>query len=191
MTTTSISRSPSHPIAALRSIYIARFVFALAWGLVLIASKPQLGSLLTTLLVIYPLVDAGAVYWQRRSEGRTSAPRVSETVNVAVSVVVAIAVGVASTMSIAAALGVWGVWAVASGATQLATAVQRRSAGGQVPQMLSGGISVLAGLSFLASALRGADSIADVGGYALLGGIFFLVSAVRLSMTPRKPGALS
>ena len=45
--------------------------------------------------------------------------------------------------------------------------------------MLSGGISVLAGGSFAASA-SSADSVTQVAGYAVLGGVFFLVSAVRL-----------
>lgn len=184
--TTTISRSPSQLIATLRGLYFARFAFALVWALILIATKPQVGPLLTALVVIYPLVDAGAVFWQLRSEGRASAPRVSETINVVVSVIVAIALGVASTMSLGAALGVWGVWAALSGLAQLVTAVQRRKAGGQVPQMLSGGISVLAGLSFLAQSLQGADNIASVGGYAILGGIFFLVSAIRLSVVLRK-----
>jgi len=189
--TTSITRSPAQLLASLRGIYFLRFAFALAWALILITSKPHLGPLLTILLVIYPFVDAGAVYWQLRSEGRASAPRVTETINVAVSVIVAIAVGVASTMSIAATLGVWGAWAAMSGITQLVTAVQRRHAGGQIPQMLSGGISVLAGLSFLAQALQGADNIASIGGYAVLGGLFFLVSAIRVSMLLGKTGTLS
>jgi hypothetical protein len=55
--------------------------------------------------------------------------------------------------------------------------------------MLSGGISVLAGLSFLAMGLRGADSIAMVGGYATVGGVFFLISAIRLSVLLRKSAA--
>lgn len=188
---TTVTRSPAHLPTALRSVYFLRFAFALAWALVLIASKPHLGPMLTVLLVIYPLVDAGAVYWQIRSEGRSSAPKVTEMVNVAVSVIVAIAIGIASTMSIAAALGVWGAWAALSGITQLVTAVQRRRAGGQIPQMLSGGISVLAGLSFLTQALQGANNIASIGGYAVLGGLFFLVSAIRLSLLLRKAGPLS
>lgn len=184
--TTALTRTSPQLLAALRGIYFLRCAFALAWALLLITSKPQSGLLLTVLLVIYPLVDATAVYWQVRSEGRAASPRVTEMANIALSVVVAIAVGIASTMSIAAALGVWGAWASLSGITQLVTAVQRRHAGGQIPQMLSGGISVLAGLSFLAQALRGADSIAAVGGYAVLGGLFFLVSAIRLSLLLRK-----
>jgi uncharacterized membrane protein HdeD (DUF308 family) len=184
--TTALMRTSAQLLATLRGIYFLRFAFALTWAVVLITSKPPLGPSLTILLAIYPLVDAGAVYWQVRSEGRATSPRATEMANIALSVIVAIAVGIASTMSIAAALAVWGAWAALSGITQLLTAVQRRHTGGQIPQMLSGGISVLAGLSFLAQALRGADDIAAIGGYAALGGLFFLVSAIRISLLLRK-----
>ncbi|OZC60274.1 hypothetical protein CH267_04835 [Rhodococcus sp. 06-621-2] len=184
MTTTATL--PSTPLlTALRGVYFLRFAFALVWASILLATMPGPGPLLTVLLVIYPLVDAAAVYWQIHSEGDASAPRVVETINVVVSVVIAIAVGVASTLSIAAALGVWGAWAAVSGLSQLITAVRRRSAGGQIPQMFSGGISVLAGISFLVQASNGADSLTSIGGYAILGGLFFLASAIRLSVVLR------
>nr|WP_296768976.1 hypothetical protein [Rhodococcus sp. (in: high G+C Gram-positive bacteria)] len=183
--TTTVPRSSSQLIGTLRTLYFARFAFAAAWAAILVATKPQLGALLTFLVVVYPLVDAAAVSWQLRIDGSAGAPRTTERINVVVSVVVAIALGWASTYSLAAALGIWGVWAAASGLTQLVTAVKRRSAGGQIPQMLSGGISIAAGLAFATQALQGSDSIDSVGGYALLGGVFFLVSAVRLSLSPR------
>jgi uncharacterized membrane protein HdeD (DUF308 family) len=72
------------------------------------------------------------------------------------------------------------VWASASGITQLISAVLRRSSGGQVPQILSGAISTLAGISFLLQASKSAHSMSAVGGYAILGGVFFLISALRL-----------
>ena len=88
-------------------------------------------------------------------------------------------------MSISAALVVWGVWAVGSGITQLVTAASRRSSGGQVPQIVSGAISVVAGVGFLAQS-QAATSISGVGGYAILGGIFFLISALRLTALLRR-----
>ncbi|HEY0246740.1 MAG TPA: DUF308 domain-containing protein [Gryllotalpicola sp.] len=172
--------------AFLRRLYFIRFAFAIVWAVVLIASGGTAGPLLTVLLVIYPLVDAASVLWQIRSEGAASQPRVTEWINVVVSVIVAIALGVTSTVSVAAALGVWGAWAVVSGITQLITAVLRRRAGGQWPQILSGAISVLAGGSFLLSAIHGATSMSTVGGYAILGGVFFVISAIRLSILLRR-----
>lgn len=173
----------------LRRLYFARFAFAVVWAGLLFATPSTVGPLLTTLLVAYPLFDAAAVLWQLRAERDSQATKVAERINVAVSVLVAIALGVASTVSIAAALAVWGAWAVGSGVPQLIAALRNRRSGGQVPQMLSGGISVLAGAAFLAQGLQGADRIAGVGGYAVLGGVFFLVSAIQLSIAQWKMAA--
>ncbi|WP_116950005.1 hypothetical protein [Jiangella endophytica] len=183
--TAALPDSPPPFSATLRRLYLVRFAFAVAWALLLFLTSADTGPLLTVLLVAYPLADAAAVVWQLRSEHRAPGPRVAERINVVVSVVVAIALGWVSTGSIAAALGVWGVWATASGIAQLVTAVLRRSAGGQVPQILSGAISIVAGLAFLAQSFQDPDSISGVGGYAVLGGIFFLISAIRLGSQPR------
>jgi uncharacterized membrane protein HdeD (DUF308 family) len=75
---------------------------------------------------------------------------------------------------------VWGAWAVTAGLVQLIVAVRRRELGGQWAMIASGGISVLAGLSFLRQAGAPDPSLSSLAGYALLGGIFFLVSALRL-----------
>lgn len=183
--TTSTTTSPTFG-EALRRLYAVRFAFALIWtGLLLFASDTT-GPLLSVLLVAYPLFDAAAVLWQLRAERVSRKPQITEWINVTVSVIVAIALGVASTVSIAAALTVWGAWAIGSGIPQLITAIRNRQSGGQVPQMLSGGISVVAGGSFLVQGLQGADSIASVGGYAAVGGIFFLISAIRLSVMLRR-----
>jgi len=46
--------------------------------------------------------------------------------------------------------------------------------------ILSGGISVLAGTTFILQAGGANASLTNVVGYAALGGIFFLISAIRL-----------
>jgi uncharacterized membrane protein HdeD (DUF308 family) len=185
----SSSFAPSPLAQSLRRLYLVRFVFAVAWAALLWPVATTTGPLLTTLLVVYPLFDAGAVLWQLRTDDGSRGSLASQRINVAVSILVAVALGWASTVSIAAALVVWGGWAVGAGIPQLLTAIRNRRTGGQVPQMLSGGISVPAGLSFLAMGLRDADSIAMVGGYATVGGVFFLISAIRLSVLLRKPTA--
>lgn len=179
--TTTITRSTPPMIATLRRLYFVRFGFAVAWAVLLIATSPDDGALLTVLLVSYPLFDAAAVLWQRRSDDGPASPRRAESINIGVSLIVAVAIGWASTISVTAALAVWGVWAAAAGITQLVTAAQRRQSGGQVPQIVSGAISVVAGLAFLAQSFQDTAGVAGVGGYAILGGIFFLTSAVRLS----------
>ena len=57
---------------------------------------------------------------------------------------------------------------------------------GSKPMILSGGISVLAGGSFIAGASAADPSLANIAGYAVLGGIFFLVSALRLGRAAKK-----
>lgn len=184
--TATLSSSTTPQTRSLRRIYLARFAFAAAWTAILISTSPTVGPLLTVLLVLYPLVDAAAVLWQLQTEDRQTAPRLTEMINVGVSLVITATLAWASTVSIAAALGVWGAWAAASGATQLATALQRRHIGGQTPQIVSGSLSIAAGIAFLAESFRDTATITGVGGYAALGGIFFLISAIRLSILQRR-----
>ncbi|MFC3997609.1 hypothetical protein ACFOVU_16870 [Nocardiopsis sediminis] len=185
--TVSDTTAPTQFGQALRRLYFARFAFAVAWAALVFATAGAQGPVLTALLVVYPLFDAAAVLWQLRSRHRApGAPEAAEWVNVVVSVAVAVALGWASTVSPATALAVWGAWAVGSGIPQLVAAVRQRRSGGQVPQILSGAISVLAGGAFLTQGLQGSGDIAGVGGYAAVGGVFFLISAIRLSILLRK-----
>lgn len=179
MTASDVSSPPPFN-AMLSRLYLVRFVFAAVWAVALFPNSKHTGAPLSVLLVIYPLVDAAAVLWQLRAKDRAPGSGAAERINVVVSVLVAIALGWASTVSIADALAVWGVWAAASGITQLVTAVLRRGSGGQVPQILSGAISTLAGVSFLLQASKSPHNMSAVGGYAILGGVFFLISALRL-----------
>ena len=186
----TVSEADSAPPFAgtLSRLYFIRFAFAVVWAALLIPSGKHTGGGLTALLVVYPLVDAAAVLWQLRAKGRAPGSTVAEWANVLVSVGVAVAVGVASTMSLAAALGVWGAWAAVSGIAQLVTAISRRSSGGQIPQIISGAISTLAGASFLAQSAKHPSSISAIGCYAIAGGVFFLISAIRLRSLLLKSG---
>lgn len=177
------SAAPASPGVALRGLYLIRFAFALVWALLLFAVGT--GPVLVPLLVIYPLFDAAAVLWQLRRTESGGGAGTAERVNIGVSVVVAVAVGIAAGISPASALVVWGLWAIGAGVPQLLSAVRRRRLGGQVPQMLSGGISVLAGASFLLQGLHGSSALASLGGYAVLGGVFFLISALRVRRAGR------
>lgn len=86
-------------------------------------------------------------------------------------------------------LRVWGAWAVTAGLVQLVVALRRRGLGGQLPMVLSGGLSVLAGGAFIAMASGDDAEISGLAGYATLGGIFFLVSALRLGSSSRRSAA--
>jgi uncharacterized membrane protein HdeD (DUF308 family) len=173
----------------LRRLYFIRFAFAVIWAALILVTASTAGPLLTFLLILYPLVDAGAVLVQIRSEGEARSPRPAEWVNVALSVLAAIALGWASTVSTGAVLLAWGVWAITSGLLQLIAAILRRASGGQVPLIFSGAISILAGGAFAAQGAQAGTSAVGIGGYAILGGIFFLIAAIRLSKIIRKAAA--
>ncbi|MGN6127979.1 MAG: hypothetical protein ACTHON_15565 [Humibacter sp.] len=177
---------------SLRKLYFIRFVFAIIWVAIMfatVATSSEPSVLLTVFLVIYPLFDAGAVLWQLRADPDKGRSKASEWISVVVSVAIAIAIGIASSISVPAALAVWGVWAIIAGVPQLITAIRNFRDGGQVAQILSGGISVFAGLGFLFQGLQGNGMLTGAAGYATLGAIFFLVSAIRLSVKLRKQNA--
>ncbi|MBL7498379.1 hypothetical protein I6A84_26310 [Frankia sp. CNm7] len=171
------------PVAAtvaptLRRLYLVRFGFALIWALALFSTASDIGPVSATLLVIYPLFDAGAAVVDARSS-RASRSALGLRVNIAISAIAAVGLVFAVASGIPAVLRVWGVWAVAAGLAQLIVAQRRRKAGGQWPMIASGTISTLAGASFFLQAAS-SSSLSNLAGYALLGGVFFLVSALRL-----------
>ncbi len=168
--------------SALRRLYFVRFVFAIVWALVMFTMAKEItpaGG--AVLLVLYPLFDVGAAVYDAKVSRNTGSPALLY-VNVAVSLVTAVGLTVACASGIPAVLRVWGgAWAVVAGLVQLIVAIPpRRKMGGQWPMILSGGISVLAGGSFIASAGADDPALTSAVGYAIPGGIFFLLSALRL-----------
>ncbi|MFF7760719.1 hypothetical protein [Streptomyces griseorubiginosus] len=182
MTTTTAPAPASAPdvvASALRRLYFVRFGFALLWAVALFSTASSIGPVSATLLVIYPLFDVvAAVVDARSSRASQSAPGLY--VNMAISGLTVVGLAFAVASGIPGVLRVWGAWAVTAGLVQLIVAVRRRELGGQWAMIASGGISVLAGLSFLRQAGAPDPSLSSLAGYALLGGIFFLVSALRL-----------
>ncbi|MEV6235363.1 hypothetical protein [Lentzea sp. NPDC051838] len=161
--------------SALRRLYLFRFGFAVVWAALLFVSRQELGPLAIALLVLYPLFDVAAAVVDARSSRATGL-----YVNIAISLLAAVGLALAATSGIPAVLRVWGAWAIVAGLVQLAVALTRRKMGGQWPMILSGGISVLAGSSFIVMASAANPTFANLAGYATIGGIFFLVSALRL-----------
>jgi uncharacterized membrane protein HdeD (DUF308 family) len=169
----------SRTAAALRRLYFARFAFAIAWALVMFPTARHLGPLAATLLVLYPLADVAAAVADARATRATGSPTLLYA-NVAVSLLAAAGLAVAGGSGIPAVLRVWGAWAVVAGLIQLVVGVTRRGMGGQWPMILSGGISVLAGGSFIAGASADDPTLVSAVGYAVPGAVFFLISALRL-----------
>src|SRR3954467_1846595 len=173
MSTIAASPRISGTASVLRRLYFVRFAFAIVWALVMFTTASKLGPVAVTLLVLYPLFDMAAAIIDARASRTTGSPALLY-VNIAVSLITAIGVAIACTSGIPAVLRGWGAWAVVAGLVQLIVGVTRRKMGGQWPMIISGGISVLAGGSFIAGASAANASLSNVAGYAVLGGIFFL-----------------
>lgn len=179
MTTTTASPGISQTASALRRLYFIRFAFAIVWAAVAITTATEINALTVTLFVLYPLFDVGAAVYDLRSSRTTNSPALLY-VNIAVSLLTAIGLGAAAASGIPAMLRVWGAWAVVAGLVQLIVAIPRRKMGGQWPMILSGGISVLAGASFITGASAENPALTSAAGYAIPGAVFFLIAAIRL-----------
>ena len=180
MTTTAVETRTVGTAPALRRLYFVRFGFAVVWAGLLALTASDLGLAAGVLLVLYPLFDVAAAVVDAR------ASRTRELVlNIVISSLAAIGLALAATSGIPAALRVWGAWAILSGLVQLVVGLRRRRLGGQWAMILSGGISTLAGASFIASAGQDDAALTNLAGYAVLGGVFFLISAIRLGRAAR------
>ncbi|MEY6564265.1 hypothetical protein AB8B12_04770 [Streptomyces sp. PGLac3x] len=182
-TLTETAAPASTAAAALRKLYFLRFAFAAVWAALLFATTDTLSAPATVLLVAYPLFDVGCAVADLRSARPEGRPVRGLYVNVALSALTAAGLALAATSGIPAVLRVWGAWAITAGLVQLAVGAARRGLGGQWAMIASGGISTLAGASFLAQAGGAGASLSALAGYAFLGGVFFLVSALRLGRT--------
>ena len=123
------------------------------------------------LLAGYPLIDAVASLYEQPRR------RVPAAVIDALGVVGLLITTL--TLHAGSVLIAFGTWAFASGILQLLhawrAATPRRA---QLPLILSGAISALAGVTFAAMASQRTTHLANVAGYAILGAVFFLMWTV-------------
>src|SRR6201989_566814 len=175
----------------LKRYYYVRAAFSLIWvGLAFTLGRhvPQVAAVM---LLVYPAWDAAANYADAASNGGLF-NNPSQALNFAVSALTTLAVAAALAQSMNAVLAVFGVWAILSGVSQLATGVRRwKSYGAQWAMILSGAQSALAGLFFMHAA-GGAKipGIADIAPYAAFGAFYFLVSAVWLTVRDARRGVI-
>jgi hypothetical protein len=171
-----------------RRIAIVRAGVALIWAAAFVIAVgdeiPRTGSDVTfaasALLVLYPLIDviaslAEAQRVPKQSQGVLRA-------NAAISLVAAVALGGAAFGADAGAVLVaFGAWAVVSGAIQLGVAIRRRRGGGgrELPMILSGGLSAVVGVGFIAASQGNDAHLANLGGYAAFGAVLYLLWAAR------------
>ena len=131
---------------------------------------------------------------ESRRHGRQCLPRAPLTedarvlrINAAISALAVAAIGAAAFGSDAGAtLAAFGAWAAVSGAVQLGVALHlRRKEGRQLPMIVSGGLSTIAGISFVASSGMEDAHLATLSGYMALGALLYLLWAHRSRTAPR------
>jgi hypothetical protein len=169
--------SSAHPSP--RRIAIARAGLALVWAAAIVitigdrvpTTHTDIPFAAAALLTAYPLIDVVASLAAASSQPHGTALRV----NAAISALAAVAVGATTFGADAgAALAAFGAWAVVSGALQLGLALRGSR---QVPMLISGGLSTIAGISFLSAAGMHDAHLAVLGGYMAVGAVLYLVSA--------------
>jgi hypothetical protein len=179
-------RDPAHRIGASRAVLAG--VWAASLFAVVGHDPGRFSDLMTgvaILLASYPLIDVFASLASARFD---SATRRVLLINAGVSTAAVVGLAVTAFGSDAGStLAAFGVWAIASGAIQFGVAAYRRRAqGGQIPMLISGGVSVIVGVMFIASSSDGVTHISNLAGYMLLGAVLFVVWSVRDAARTRK-----
>ena len=166
-------------------VALVRALFALVWAAALVvavgddvtSTSSDVPTAAAALLASYPVIDVLASIVGARGTG--SAGRALR-INAAISTLAVAAIAAtASASDVGAVLVAFGAWAAVSGAIQLALALRRhRAQGRQLPLIVSGGLSTIAGIAFIAGSGMDHAHLAMVAGYMALGALLFLLSAV-------------
>jgi uncharacterized membrane protein HdeD (DUF308 family) len=172
-------------------IAVVRAVLALVWAAAVVlaigdnvpTTHTDLPTTAALFLASYPLIDVIASLL-----GSTFADARVLRINAAVSSLAVIGIAIAAFGSDAGAtLVAFGAWAAVSGAIQLGIAIHRRRAEGrQLPMIVSGAVSTIAGLSFIAASGNDKAHLATLAGYMALGALLFLLWARRSQADPQE-----
>jgi uncharacterized membrane protein HdeD (DUF308 family) len=167
-----------------RHVAVVRAVLALVWAAAVAlavgddvpTTDTDLPTAAALLIASYPLIDVIASL----ASSAFGDARVLRF-NAAVSSLAMVGIAIAGFGSDAGAtLVAFGAWAAASGAIQLGIAIHRRRARGrQVPMIVSGGLSTIAGFSFIAASGDDKAHLAALSGYMALAAVLFLLWARR------------
>jgi uncharacterized membrane protein HdeD (DUF308 family) len=169
-----------------RRIAQLRAVVALLWAGAIAIVAGDAGSDLPVgvagLVALYPLIDVVASLREATLGGdRVRALQVNAAISLLATAGLAV---VAFGSDTRAVLAVFGAWASVSGAMQLANAIHRRRRGTrELPMLVSGAISTLAGISFIASSGMDDPTVTNLAGYAAFGALLYLLWAHRTRTT--------
>ena len=187
-TSFAANRFASHALRPRDASHVApvRAVFALVWAAALVAvvggdttsTSADVPTGAAVLIASYPIIDVLASIVTARGMGAAGR---GLRINAALSsLAVAAIIATASASDSGAVLVAFGAWAAVSGAIQFARAVRHhRSQGRRLPLIVSGGVSAIAGISFIAASGKDDVHFTMVAGYMAFGAVLFLLSAVR------------
>jgi hypothetical protein len=174
----------------LRLLYIFRIAFAAIWVtlvLVLSSSTTKSGSqglLVGVALGSYPGVDGLATFVDLRT-ARGSSVHWLLWSNLVAGIVAAIGI-VWLNGNLGAQVRAFGIWAIASGVIQLVLGVIRQSSfKGQWPMIISGGGSIVAGITFAGLAGTSAEGLPALAQYSIGGAIWYLAMVGWLIIATR------
>jgi len=172
-------------------IAVVRAALGLVWAAALLivvgdevpSTSSDVPIAAAALLTTYPAIDVVASI--AAALGTDASGRLLR-INAALSALAVAAIGAAAFGSDAGVtLVAFGAWAAVSGAIQFGVAVRRRAEGRQLPMIVSGGLSTIAGISFLAASGMDDAHLATVGGYMALGALLYLLWAHRNRIAPQ------
>jgi hypothetical protein len=180
----------SAPRLSPRRITVVRAVLALAWAAAVViavgdrvpTTSAEVPIAAAVLLASYPLIDViASLLSSLFADARVL------RINAAISALAVVGIAVAAFGSDAGAtLVAFGAWAAVSGAIQLGVAIHRRRLHGrQLSMIVSGGLSTIAGIGFLAASGMDDAQLASVGGYMALGALLYLLWAYRSRTAPQ------
>jgi uncharacterized membrane protein HdeD (DUF308 family) len=188
-TATPIARELPKVRSALRNLYFVRAAFSVVWVVLVftLATSVTVGAGTTVaasvLLVVYPLWDVVATVVDIRTNRSIARTLLPQYLNIAFGVAATIAMIISLTAGLTPAIIVFGIWATLTGAVQLFLAIRRRRAlSGQWPMIISGGLSFLAGFSFILTSGTPSTGLITLGGYSAFGAFWYLVGAIWLSV---------
>lgn len=188
-TSTLTTRTPraNGERSSLLKLYLIRGILAVVWAAVFAGAHDTLDARAIVLLIVYPLIDAVSSVIDYRALSDDS-ERGLTAFNGVLSALATPAVGIAGTSGVAAALSVFGVWAVLSGAAQVVVGLRRRGPelGRQWPMLIAGGLSFVVGIFYNIQAAGDEPSLDVLSVYATGGGVFFIVQAGLLAWRARR-----
>ncbi|WP_010188069.1 DUF308 domain-containing protein [Sphingomonas sp. PAMC 26605] len=172
----------------LRSLYFTRAFVQFVWAGLILLFVPLRPDLAIFLLVFYPLFDAAcSLYDMNRNSQAANGAKPTQYINAAIGGVTAFALTILPGESPLPAIFVFGAWALAAGALQIAVGIARRKyLGGQWAMVLSGLQSALAGTVLIIHSFSNKAQVKDLGVYAIGGAVYFMIAGLLLLRRRRK-----